>query len=95
MTEKKDFLEKQKAQIAEWNKQIDELMQAAKKAQVDASVKFENYIDDLRERLEDMRLKMEDVKKSGDSGWHDLRTGMEKAWKDLAAAFDKARSRFK
>ncbi|MFZ2632319.1 MAG: hypothetical protein WA081_09980 [Desulfosalsimonadaceae bacterium] len=95
MTEKKDFLEKQKAQIAEWNKQIDELMQAAKKAKVDASVKFENYIDDLRERLEDMRLKMEDVKKSGDTSWHDLRTGMEKAWKDLAAAFDKARSRFK
>ena len=95
MTEKKDFLEKQKEQIAEWNKLIDELMQAAKKAQVDASVKFENYIEDLRERLEDMRLKMEDVKKSGDSSWHDLRTGMEKAWKDLAAAFDKARSRFK
>jgi len=95
MTEKKDFLEKQKAQIAEWNKQIEELMQTAKKAQVDASVKFENYIDDLRERLDDMRLKMEDVKRTGDSSWQDLRTGMEKAWKDLADAFDKARSRFK
>jgi len=95
MPEKKDFLEKQKAQIAEWSKQIDELMQTAKNARVDASVRIENYIEDLRERLEDLRLKMEDVKKSGDTGWHDLRTGMEKAWKDLAAAFDKAKSRFK
>jgi predicted nucleic acid-binding Zn-ribbon protein len=95
MTEKKDFLEKQKEQIAEWNKMIEELMQTAKKTQVEASVKFENYIEDLKERLEDMRLKMEDVKKSGDTGWHDLRTGMENAWKDLANAFEKARSRFK
>lgn len=95
MSEKKEFLEKQKAQIADWNKQINELIQTAKKTQVDASVKFENYIEDLKERLDDVRLKIEDVKKSGDSSWHDLRTGMEKAWKDLADAFDNAKSRFK
>lgn len=95
MTEKKDFLEKQKALLSEWNRQIDELMQTAKKAQVDASVKFENYLDDLKDRLDDMRLKMEDLKKAGDSGWQDLRTGMESAWRDIADAFERARSRFK
>lgn len=95
MTEKKDFLEKQKAMLSEWNKQIEELMQTAKKAQVDASVRFENYIDDLKERLDDMRLKMEDMKKAGDTGWQDLRAGMESAWREIADAFDKAKSRFK
>lgn len=94
MNDRKDFLEKQKAQIAEWNKRIEDLIMMGKKARVEASVKIENYIEDLKERLEDMRLKVEEIKKAGDSGWQDLRGGMENAWRDMADAFEKAKSRF-
>jgi predicted nucleic acid-binding Zn-ribbon protein len=94
MTEKKDFLEKQKALLKDWNRQIDELKMKAKKAQVDTSVKIENYIDDLRERLEEIRLKLEDVRHAADDNWEEVKSGVDNIWKGVKDAFERAKSRF-
>jgi predicted nucleic acid-binding Zn-ribbon protein len=94
MTEKKDFLEKQKALIKEWNSRIDELKTKARKTQVDASVRIENYIDDLRERLEEVRLKLDDVRHAADDNWEEVKSGVDNVWKGVKDAFEKARSRF-
>jgi len=94
MTEKKDFLEKQKALLKDWNRQIDELKMKAKKAQVDTSVKIENYIDDLRERLEEIRLKLEDVRHAADDNWEEVKSGVDTIWKGVKDAFERAKSRF-
>ena len=67
MTEKKDFLETQKALFKEWTRQIDDLKLMAKKAQVDASVKFENYIDDNECDIEGINKKLGDIE-----GFHGL-----------------------
>lgn len=94
MTGKKDFLEKQKALLKDWNRQIDELKMKAKKAQVDTSVKVENYIDDLRERLEEVRLKLEDVRHAADENWEEVKSGMDNIWSGVKDAFERAKSRF-
>jgi uncharacterized protein YoxC len=94
MSEKKDFIEKQKAQIKEWSKQIDELKRKAQKVQVDASVKVENYIDDLHERLEEVRLKVEDIGRAADNNWEHLKSGVDGFWDDIKQALDRAKSRF-
>ncbi len=95
MFDKKDFIEKQKAQLNEWNRQVDQLMHAAKKAQVDASVKIENYIDEMRDRLGDIGNRLEEFQKAGDEAVEEVKRNVEKAWKELRQAFDIAKSRFK
>ncbi len=94
MPEKKDFLEKQKALLKEWTEQIDDLKLKAKKVQVDASVKFDNYIDDLRVKLEDAKNKLESIQEAGDSKWEELRSGVDKAWEEIKEVVDKAKSKF-
>ena len=95
MSEKKDFIEKQMAQIKEWSKQIDELKRKTQKVQVDASVKIENYIDDLHERLEEVRLKLEDIRRTADNNWEHLKPSVDGFWDDIKQAFERAKSRFK
>jgi DNA-binding transcriptional regulator GbsR (MarR family) len=95
MTGKKDFLETQKALFKEWTRQIDELKGMAKKAQVDASVKFDNYIDDLRVRYEDALSQLEDTQNSGDSRWEELKTAVDLAWEELKLAIEKAKKVFR
>jgi predicted nucleic acid-binding Zn-ribbon protein len=94
MTEKKDFLEKQKTLLKDWNRQIDDLKMKAKKAQVETSVKIENYIDDLRERLEEVRLKLEDVRHAADDNWEEVKSGVDNIWSGIKDAFERAKSRF-
>lgn len=95
MFDKKDFIENQKAQLKEWNRQVDQLMHAAKKAQVDASVKIENYIDEMRDRLGEIGNRLEDIQKAGDEAVEEVKRNVEKAWKEVRKAFDMAKSRFK
>jgi len=94
MSEKKDFIEKQMTKIKEWSKEIDEFKMKAKKMQVDASVKVENYTDDLQERLEEVRLKLEDIGRATDNNWGNLKSGVDNFWDDIKQALERARSRF-
>ncbi len=95
MTEKKDFLEKQKALFSDWTRQIDELKLKAKKAQVDASVKFDNYIDDLRVKYEEALGKLENTQNEGDSRWEEVKAAADIAWEELKQAIEKAKTIFR
>ena len=95
MTGKKDFLEKQKALFREWTQQIDDLKLKAKKAQVDASVKFDNYIDDLRARYEDAVSKLEKTQNVGERRWEELKAAVDVAWDELKQAIEKAKTMFR
>ena len=94
MTEKKDFLETQKTMFKEWTRQVDELRLMARKAQVDASVKFDNYIDDLKMKYEEAVSQLEDSKKAGDRRWEELKTAVDIAWEELKQAIEKAKTIF-
>ena len=94
MNDKKDFFEKQKALINQWREDIEQLRHKAKKAQVSASVKFDNYIDDLRLKLDEATLKVEALRKAGESSREQLKASLDKTWKELKEAWDKAKSRF-
>ena len=94
MNEKKDFFEKQKALVDQWREDIEQLRRKAKKAQISASVKFDNYIDDLRLKLDEATLKVEALRKAGESSREQLKVSLDKTWKELKEAWDRAKSRF-
>lgn len=93
MTEKKDFFEKQKALITQWREDVEELRRKAKKTQVSTSVKIENYMDDLKLKLDEATLKVEALRKAGENSRDQLKTSLDKTWKELKEAWDRAKSR--
>ena len=95
MTEKKDFLEKQKALFSDWTRQIDELKLKAKKAQVDASVKFDNYVDDLRSKYEEALSKLEKNQNAEDRRWEEVKAAVDIAWEELKQAIEKSKTFFR
>ena len=94
MTGKKDFLEKQKALFRDWTRQIDELKLKAKKAQVDASVKFDNDVDDLRAKYEEALGKLEKNQNAEDRRWEEVKAAVDIAWEELKQAVEKSKTFF-
>jgi len=94
MTEKKDFFEKQKELLNEWREDVEQLRRKAKKAQISASVKFDNYMDELRGKLDEATVKVEALRKAGQSSRDQLKSSLDKTWKELKEAWDRAKSHF-
>jgi len=94
MFDRKEFFEKQKALLGDWGKQIEDLKEKARNAQVDASVKAENYIDDLRDRLDEVRDKLDTLQEVGEDMLEDMKQNLEKLIAELKQALENVKSKF-
>ena len=94
MPTKEEFAEKLKAQLNEWNIEIEQLQARAKESYVDASVSIENYLETLREKRDIAQKNLEEFYKTSGSSWEHLKKGAENAWKELKEALEKAKSEF-
>ena len=94
MNEKKDLFEKQKEHLNQWREDIEQLKRKAKKTQISASVKLDNYMDELRDKLDEATIKVEALRKAGENSRKQLKASLDKTWSELKEAWDRAKSRF-
>ena len=92
---RKAYEEKLDAQLKEWNAQIALLQARADKAKAEAKIEYNKTIEALRQRQEEARARLHELKTAGDEAWEDLKTGAEKAWDEVRSAFHGAVSKFK
>ena len=92
---RKAYEEKLDAQLEEWNAQIALLKAKAAKARAEAKIDYNKTIDALQRRQDEARAKLHELKASGDEAWEDMKSGAEKAWAEVRAAFHDAISKFK
>ena len=95
MSAKRDaYVQKLKAQLDEWNADIDQL--AAKAAQAEAGIKIEyqNQLNELRGKRDDVRGKLSAIQQAGEGAWEDLKEGLENSWEILKMSFNKAKTEF-
>ncbi len=92
---RKAHLEKLDAQLKEWNTQLSLLKAKADKTRAEAKSEYYKIIEELRNKVDDARPKLQELKAAGDEAWEDLKSGAEKAWADIRTALDKAVSKFK
>ncbi|MFP3981681.1 MAG: hypothetical protein ACLFUY_09820 [Desulfobacterales bacterium] len=95
MSEERNFLEKQKAQLEQWSKHLAQLRLRARKMQVEASVKFENAFEELRDRIEAAQGKFESMAQGGEETREEIRSRVNAIWEDLKKALEKVNSRLK
>ena len=64
-------------------------------AKAEAKMEYYKTIDVLQRKQDEASTKLQELKIAGDEVWEDLKTGVEKAWSEVKAAYHDARSRFK
>jgi predicted ATP-binding protein involved in virulence len=96
MTDKrKIYEEKLDAQLKEWSAQIALLKTKADNAKAEVKIDYYKTIESLQHKQNDARTKLQELKAAGDEAWGDIKTGAEKVWAEVKAAYHDASSRFK
>lgn len=96
MTNKrKAYEEKLDAQVKEWSAEIALLKAKAENAQADVKVECVTKIDALQQKSDIAKAKLHELKGAGDETWEDLKTGVQKAWKEVNNAFHDIAAKFK
>ncbi len=89
------YLEKLKAQLDEWNADLDKLDAKVRGATADAKIKYEKRMASIRERRDEATRKMAEIESAGENAWEQLKEGADDAWSRLKKAVKEAKSQFK
>lgn len=93
--DKKEFLNALQSQIADWQKELNDLGPRADKAGSRAKEEIQSQIKELNGRLDEARAKLKQIQEVGPDAWEDVRAGFEKSWTEMHGAIKNALSRFK
>ena len=95
MSEREAYVQKLKAQLDEWNAEIDTLEARARKAEGDARLRYEQQVTSLRQQQEDARARLARLQEASEDAWTQLKEGADRAWTDLKRGMEKATAAFK
>lgn len=95
MATKDAYQKKLEAQLDEWEAKLEVLAAKARNATADARISYENELEGLKSKRLAARQKLDELGKSSEDAWEDLKDGAESAWDEMGKAIEKFASRFK
>ena len=95
MDDKDRHREKLEAKFREVKARIELLEAKAAQVKAESKIEYQRHLDELRQKRDAMRSRLDEIKTTGGEAWRDIRAGMEKAADDLKEAVDKAMAKFR
>ena len=95
MTNREAYIEKAKAQIDQWNAEINKMLANAAEAEADAKIEYQKQIDEMRNQRNEAKEQIKQMQSASNKAWDDMQAGFDKAWDDIQGSFQAALSRFK
>ncbi len=89
--EKAEFTARMKAQLAEINKDLDNLAAKIEKANATAKAEAKPKLQALREQEAQLNKQLEDLQNATESTWETVKTGTKKAFEALKEGFQQSR----
>lgn len=89
-----EYRQKLEQALHQMDANIDELETKLDKAKLTAKDTHRSMLDDLKSKRDIAKTKLKQFGNATDAAWSEVARGAERAWKDLAAAYDRARSQF-
>ena len=89
------YVEKLKVKLDEWNQEIDKLQVKAGQVQADARVELQKRVEELKAKRGDLKGRLDEMSRSGEAAFEDLKAGADMAWKAMSEAVRSAATRFK
>lgn len=94
MNEKELYQQKLKAQLNEWQADIDKLKAKMAGASVGAKMELNPHINMLESKLSEGGSKLEELEKATEETWETFKESLEEAWKSITAEFEDAYKKF-
>lgn len=85
---------KLKAQLDEWNLELDQLEARANKAQTNRLVAYNEHLATLKQYRDDAQQRLGQLEQASGNAWEDMTQGMNEAWASIGKAFASARAQF-
>jgi DNA repair ATPase RecN len=92
---REEFVLKLKEKIDLWNADLNKLQARADQASAEARIKYQQQIEDLQEKRQELEGKMAQLRGAGEGAWEDVKSGTEIAWSSMSEALSSALQRFK
>ena len=83
MSQKDAYVQKINAQLDEWKAKLDVVKAKAKNKGADSRIDYEKKADELDEKLAALREKRDELKKSAEDNWDQIRQKAEKQMEDV------------
>ncbi|MCE8035951.1 MAG: hypothetical protein LPK20_06930 [Halomonas sp.] len=93
MNRRDEFIERMKAQLDEWNAEIEALAERARQASAEAQVRYQDDIERLRRRRDETWRRLEELQYASEAAWDTLQQGLDDAWELLRKALRDAQRR--
>lgn len=81
MGKRDEYITKMKAQLDEWNEDIDTLEARLSEASASTREKLAPYLTEAREKRDAVTKKLRELKESGESSWESMQADVEHVWK--------------
>ncbi|NGP88672.1 hypothetical protein [Fodinibius halophilus] len=91
MATREEYINKLENKLREWNTQIDELQAKANKESQDLKATLEERIEVLSKKREALKLKLNQIKDSGDKTFEDIKSDTEQLWGDVKKGISEIR----
>lgn len=95
MKNKEEYLRAMQSKLEKWNADIDVLTGKTSDVSAEVRAEYNGRIAVLKIKQAAAKQKIEELHKSEESAWHDLKAGIDLAWSAIGEAVDSAKSRFK
>lgn len=94
--EKRDlYIQKIKAQLDQYSAKIAGMHGKATEVNVDMKLEYLKQVEMLEGKRDGLKKKYEQISKSSESTWKDMKEGTENAWNELKDSVAKATNHFK
>ncbi len=87
---RKEYEAKVQAHLDKIDAQVDELVAKGKRAEADARINYNEFIDELETHRDAAKQRLQEVQNSTDEAWSTIQSGFESAWNELTQSFDRA-----
>jgi molecular chaperone GrpE (heat shock protein) len=87
-----EYVARMKAQLKQWDADLDALAARTELASVEARAASQERIKDLRASRDAARKAFEQMRAAGEAAGAHMKTGMEAAWKSIQKGLDRASS---
>ncbi|GAC1535077.1 MAG: hypothetical protein NVS2B9_00070 [Myxococcales bacterium] len=88
MSFKETYLAQMEARLYEWSAKLDAMKAVLEESELQDRLEFHRQVEASQRQHEVARRHLDELKQSGEEAWQALKSGVEAAWKELAASSD-------
>ncbi|MDX1694384.1 MAG: hypothetical protein R3208_11525 [Ketobacteraceae bacterium] len=90
-----ELIEKIKAQLEEWDYELDRMEHRAEDVQADVKSRYQHLVEDLKAKRSELAHRVDQFEDAAEDALEDVKEGLEMAWDSIKLGFLAARSEFK